>query len=185
MGRALGDQVLAVSKEVKGKRLAPATIQFDAQVIPIRTRWDIDAPEVRAVLSKAYGPRFDNYLVATFKNNIIPCTLTTLKVGDAFALVGMPGEIFVQFQQQLKRQSPAPNTLLVGYTEGYHAYFPTIRDAAAGGYGGKTATYVEVGAGERLTDAALVELYRMTGKLHDQPREQDFKLLEYDEVRGK
>jgi hypothetical protein len=33
------------------------------------------------------------------------------------------------------------DTLLVGYTNGYHAYFPTIRDAAAGGYGGKTATY--------------------------------------------
>jgi len=185
MGRALGDQVLSVSKTIETKPLEPATIQFDAQVIPVRTRWDIDAPEVRAVLSKAYGPRFDNYLLATFKDNVIPCTLTTLKVGDAFALVGMPGEIFVQFQQELKQRSPVPNTLLVGYTEGYHAYFPTIRDAAAGGYGGKTATYVEVGAGERLTNAALVELYRMTGKLHDQPREQDFKLLEYDDVRGK
>lgn len=185
MGRTLGDLVLGVSQKIETKPLDPAMIQFDAQVIPIRTRWDIDAPEVRAVLSKAYGPRFDNYLAATFKDNIIPCTLTTLKVGDAFALVGMPGEIFVQFQQQLKEQSPVPNTLLVGYTEGYHAYFPTIRDAAAGGYGGKTATYVEVGAGERLTNAALVELYRMTGQLHDQPREQDFKLLEYDDVRGK
>ncbi len=185
MGRALGDLVLSVSKTIETKPLDQAAIQFDAQVIPIRTRWDIDAAEVRAVLSQAYGPRFDNYLLAMFKDNIIPCTLTALKVGDAFALVGMPGEIFVQFQQELKERSPVANTLLVGYTEGYHAYFPTIRDAAAGGYGGKTATYVEVGAGERLTNSALVELYRMSGQLHDQPRAQDFNLLEYDDVRGK
>lgn len=185
MGRTLGDLVVNASQDIDLQPLMPATIQFDAHVVPIRTRWDIDDPEVLAVLSKAYGPRFDNYLLGTLKNNIVPCTLTTVKVGDAFALVGMPGEIFVQFQQELKRRSPVPNTLLVGYTEGYHAYFPTIRDAAAGGYGGKTATYVEVGAGERLTNAALVELYRMTGSLHDRPRAEDFKLLEYDDVRGK
>ena len=46
----------------------------------------------------------------------------------------------------------------MGYTNGYHAYFPTIRDAAAGGYGGKTATYVEPGAGERMTNEGLVTL---------------------------
>jgi hypothetical protein len=95
----------------------------------------------------------------------------------------MPGEIFVQFQTKLKQESPVPNTLLVGYTNGYHAYFPTIRDAAAGGYGGKTATYVEPGAGERLTDDALITLYKLSGQLHDVPRAQDFKLLEYDKVK--
>ena len=65
-----------------------------------------------------------------------------------------------------------------------YAYFPTIRDAAAGGYGGKTATYVEPGAGERLTNEALVTLYKMTDQLHDVPRAEDFKLLEYDDVRA-
>ncbi len=78
-----------------------------------------------------------------------------------------------------------PNTLLVGYTNGYHAYFPTIRDAAAGGYGGKTATYVEPGAGERLTDDTLITLYKMQ---RSAPRRaaapKTFKLLEYDEVKA-
>ena len=102
--------------------------------------------------------------------------------GD-LALVGMPGEFFVQFQTA-QNASPVANTFFVGYTNGYHAYFPTIRDAAAGGYGGKTATYVEPGAGERLTDEALITLYKMRGQLHDVPRAEDFKLLEYDELRS-
>jgi hypothetical protein len=106
-------------------------------------------------------------------------------VNGNLALVGMPGEIFVEFQTALKQRSPVRDTFLVGYTNGYHAYFPTIRDAAAGGYGGKTATYVEPGAGERLTDAALIELYKMKDQLHDIPRAEDYRLLEYDDVRGK
>ncbi len=149
-----------------------------------RVRWDLQDPEVRKVLSSAYGPRFDNYLSQTIKDNTVPCTLTTLVVDEDLALVGFPGEFFVQFQTLLKEQSPFPNTFFVGYTNGYHAYFPTIRDAAAGGYGGKTATYVEPGAGERMTNEALVTLYKLRGQLHDVPRAEDFKLLEYDELKA-
>jgi neutral ceramidase len=184
MGRTLGELLLATTRTTKTDASAAPSLKFDAQIIPIRTRWDIQAPEVREVLSKAYGPRFDNYITTTIKNNIVPCTLTTLLVNDNLALVGMPGEIFVEFQTELKRRSPVRDTFLVGYTNGYHAYFPTIRDAAAGGYGGKTATYVEPGAGERLTDAALIELYKMKDQLHEIPRAEDYELLEYDAVRG-
>lgn len=183
MGRALGELITKTTRDTETSAPAHPSIKFAAETIPIRVRWDLHDPSVRATLSRAYGARFDNYLAKTIKNNTIPCTLTTVVVDDNLALVGMPGEIFVQFQLQLKDESPIPNTFLVGYTNGYHAYFPTIRDAAAGGYGGKTATYAEVGAGERLTDEALITLYKMNDQLHDVPRVQDFKLLEYDEVK--
>jgi hypothetical protein len=52
----------------------------------------------------------------------------------ACVIVGlMPGEIFVDFQKSIKTRSPVANSLLVGYTNGYHGYFPTLRAAAAGG----------------------------------------------------
>ena len=151
----------------------------------MRVRWDLEDPQVRAMLSKAYGPRFDNYLAKTIKNNMLHCTLTTLVIDGDLALVGMPGEIFVQFQTAIKTRSPVPTAFWSATPTAIYAYFPTIRDAAAGGYGGKTATYVEPGAGERLTDEALITLYKMTDQLHDVPRAEDFKLLEYDEVRAK
>jgi neutral ceramidase len=185
MGRTLGELLVNTARDTKTTVSAHPSLQFEARQIPVRLRWDIEAPDVRATLSKAYGPRFDNYLAKTIKNNMLQCTLTTVLVDGNLALVGMPGEIFVQFQTALKTRSPVADSFLVGYTNGYHAYFPTIRDAAAGGYGGKTATYVEPGAGERLTDQALITLYKMTGALHDVPRAEDFKLLEYDEVRAK
>ncbi len=185
MGRTLGELLVKTARETVTAVPAHPSIQYEARVIPVRARWDLEDPEVRAVLSKAYGPRFDNYISKTVKNNRVQCTLTTLLIDDDIALVGMPGELFVEFQTAIKTRSPVKNSFLVGYTHGYHAYFPTLRDAAAGGYGGKTATYVEPGAGERLTDEALITLYKMTDRLHDVPRVEDFKLLEYDEVRGK
>lgn len=185
MGRTLGELLTKTARETVAAVPAHPSIQYEARVIPVRVRWDLEDPEVRAILSKAYGPRFDNYISKTVKDNRVQCTLTTLLIDGDIALVGMPGEIFVQFQTAIKTRSPVANSFLVGYTHGYYAYFPTLRDAAAGGYGGKTATYVEPGAGERLTDEALITLYKMTDRLHDVPRVEDFKLLEYDEVRGK
>jgi hypothetical protein len=184
MGRGLGELVAQTARGIKTAAPEHPSIQFEARQVPVRVRWDIDDPEVRGVLGKVYGPRFDNIIAKTITNNRVPCTLTTLLIDGDVALVGMPGEIFVAFQTAIKTRSPVKDSFLVGYTNGYHAYFPTLEDAALGGYGGKTATYVEPGAGERLTDEGLITLYRMTDKLHDAPRPEDFKLLEYDEVRA-
>ncbi len=185
MGRALGELLVRTARETATSRPPAASLQYEARQVPVRVRWDIHDPEVRAILSKVYGARFDNYLSKTIAGNVLQCTLTTVLIDGNLALVGMPGEIFVQFQTALKSRSPVASTFLVGYTQGYYGYFPTLRDAAAGGYGGKTATYVEPGAGERLTDEALITLYKMTGQLHDVPRPEDFKLIEYDEVRAR
>jgi hypothetical protein len=185
MGSGLGELLVKTARETSTTVPPHPSIQFEARQVPLRMRWDIENREVRTILSKAYGPRFDNYIAKTIKHNVVPCTLTTLVIDGDLALVGMPGEIFVAFQMTIKTGSPVGDSFLVGYTNGYHAYFPTLRDAAAGGYGGKTATYVEPGAGERLTNEGLITLYKMTGKLHDAPRAEDFKLIEYDEIRGK
>jgi neutral ceramidase len=185
MGRGLGELLVKTARDITTSLPAHPSIKFEPRTINVRVRWDLNDPEVRAVLSKAYGARFDNYLSKTIKNNMLSCVLTTVLIDGDLALVGMPGEIFVQFQTAIKSRSPVANSFLVGYTNGFHGYFPTLRDAAAGGYGGKTATYVEPGAGERLTDEGLITLYKMTDQLHEVPRAQDFKLLEYDAVRSK
>ncbi len=183
MGNDLGRLVVATARATKTTAADKPTLKFKAQKVPVRLRWDVQDPEVKAILGQVYGPRFDRYLAGQLKQGQIDAVLSTVLIDDAVALVGMPGEMFVEFQTALKERSPVTTTLLVGYANGYHAYFPTIRDAAAGVYGVKTATYVAPGAGERLTDEALVSLYKLTDKLHDVPRAEDFKLLEYDEIK--
>jgi hypothetical protein len=183
MGRALGKQIVTTAAKIETAPLDDDALSFSQRTIPAGVRWDVRRDEVRALLSRMYGQRFDEYLYPLMKSGSVPMIVTTLRVGQHFALVGVPGEFFVDFQLDLKRRSPIANTLLVGYTQGYHAYFPTIGEAAAGGYGGKVATYVEVGAGQRLVDAGLIDLYRGLGQLQDVPRADDFQLLEWDTLK--
>ena len=86
------------------------------------------------------------------------------------AFVGMPGEPFVEFQMQLRAKSPLPNSFLLGYTNGYFAYFPTIAAAVRGGYGAdSTVVPTEVGTGERMLNAGLISIYELLGKLSSKP----------------
>jgi hypothetical protein len=184
MGAELGALLVATAEKIEPAAAEHPSLRFEQRVVPLRVRWDLQNPEVSGLLSRVYGQRFDLYLKRRLQSGMVPATLTTIIIDDTIALVGMPGEVFVDFQLDLKQRSPIEHTLLVGYSNGYHAYFPTIADAAAGGYGGKVATYVEAGAGERLTNEGLVSIYRLLGQLSEIPKPEDFQLLEWDEVKA-
>lgn len=88
----------------------------------------------------------------------IPAEITSVLIGDDLALATFPGEFFVEHGLALKTRSPYKNTLFAGYGNDQLAYFPTIKACTEGGYGAASATRVEVGAGERLVNRALVNL---------------------------
>jgi hypothetical protein len=96
--------------------------------------------------------------------------LTTALIDRKIAFVGMPGEPFVDFQTNLRARCPVQDCFFLGYTNGYYGYFPTIKAASEGGYGAvSTTTWVEVGAGEQMENAGLIEIYCMLGRLRDTP----------------
>ena len=103
------------------------------------------------------------------KNQKVELRVTTVLLGEQLALVAMPGEPFVGHQLELSARSPVPISLLLGYAvSGGHAwpgYVPTLPAAVAGGYGADYNTHIEVGAGEAMVDAAIVDLYSLLGWL--------------------
>jgi neutral ceramidase len=57
-----------------------------------------------------------------------------------------------------------------GYTNKNLGYVPTIKAAVDGGYGAsQIGSYLEVGAGNRMIDTAIVRLANWTGKLRPKP----------------
>jgi hypothetical protein len=93
-----------------------------------------------------------------------------LLINDDIALMGMPGEPFVEFGINFRERAPVPSAFFVGYANGYYGYFPTLRAAVEGGYGANSlTTRTEVGAGEAMVNHALVKLYKMLGKLRTVP----------------
>ena len=94
----------------------------------------------------------------------------TILINDQIALMGMPGEPFVEFGLDFRARAPVPDAFFVGYANGYYGYFPTIRTAVEGGYGANSlTTRTEVGAGEAMLNHGLVKLYEMLGRLKDVP----------------
>ena len=90
------------------------------------------------------------------------------------------GPDVIEHQLDLKRHSPVANSLLCGYANDFHLYFPTVKDAAAGGYGGVAATYVGVGAGEKLVTESKIAIGELTGRLKDKVGMFDFAFKELD-----
>jgi hypothetical protein len=61
----------------------------------------------------------------------VPFEIMRLSLDDAY-LIGLPGEVFVEYALQLKRMRP--NVMVSGYTNGNVGYVPTREAFAEGGY---------------------------------------------------
>jgi neutral/alkaline ceramidase-like enzyme len=171
-GEQLGAEATRVAKAVHTDVPREPAIDFADDVMPFQSRWD--PRKFREGLLTSYGPRVFEDHADLFVNDPPPTVLelhvTTVLLNKQIAVLGMPGEPFVNFQINWRDRCPVEDAVVLGYANGYFDYFPTIDAAEEGGYGaGDSNTYVEVGAGERMLRQALVRVYEFLGKLSDAP----------------
>jgi neutral/alkaline ceramidase-like enzyme len=99
-----------------------------------------------------------------FKDGV-PAELNTILLNGDVAIVGASGEFFCNHSNRLKERAYVPRTLFFGYCNGHSMYFPTIEAASEGGYGADSlVARAEIGAGEKMMDQALMNLYLLLGK---------------------
>jgi len=81
------------------------------------------------------------------------------RIGDV-AIVGLPGEFFVEFGLAIKDRSPARLTLVVGLANGSIGYVPTVEAFAQGGYEPTAWRYSKLSpeAGAICTESAIRQL---------------------------
>ena len=147
-GAALGKEAIRVAKNIAGKENNNLPVKVKKNILTISHRFEPDKTSEVA--------------------------MTTVVLNDEIALVGIPGEPFVQHQIDLMRRSHLDNTFLIGLAysgEGVPLtlYLPTIDAAVEGGYGADNTTFLEIGAGERLIDQAIISIYELMGMLSDIP----------------
>jgi hypothetical protein len=80
-----------------------------------------------------------------------------LAVGDDLAIVGLPGEVFVELGLAVRERSPFRHTLVLGLANEAIGYVPTRRAFDEGGYE-PTSSRLRPGGGEQLVEAALEAL---------------------------
>ena len=121
----------------------------------------------------AFFPGIIDFYEREYREGVRP-HMTTALLDGRIGFVGVSGEMFTSHALQLKRRARLEHLLVFGYCNDYQQYFPTIEAAAEGGYGADpTVSPVEVGAGERVIDRALIRLYRMRGRLPSIPAKKE------------
>ena len=168
-GEHLGEEAARVAQGIKTQAEPDPSIDYAEEELDFNLRWDPE--KFRQGLLAAFGPKvFDDYGANITRQIKVPAT--TFLINKNIAVMGMPGEPFVDFQRNWRDRCPVRHALFFGYANGYYGYFPTIRAASMGGYGAaSSSTWVEVGAGERMVDHAVATIYRMLGRLTDAPED--------------
>lgn len=166
-GETLGKAAVETARQIRTVVDPDPRIDFKEESLTFKLRWNAD--RFRQEITRQLGPNaFEIFAAPVQETMHLP--VTTALIDRRIAIVGMPGEPFVDFQTDLRARCPVEDCFFLGYTNGYYGYFPTIKAASEGGYGAvSTTTWVEAGAGEQMENAGLIEIYRMLGRMPDTP----------------
>jgi neutral ceramidase len=168
-GQHLGEEAGRVAKAITTEAAPEGSLEFVEDTLRFHLRWNQE--KLRQGLLAAYGPEiFKNFAPRIQEEYHLP--VAAVLINKRIAWMTMPGEPFVDFQINWRDRCPVPDAFFLGYANGYYGYFPTLKAASEGGYGTASATtWMEVGAGERMVDHALVRVYEMLGRLTDMPED--------------
>lgn len=84
----------------------------------------------------------------------IPLEVQVFGLGKDLAIVGLPGELFVELGLEVKKRSPFKNTVFIELTHSHIAYVPTKEAFRQGSYE-TINSRLQPGGGEALAEAAL------------------------------
>jgi len=168
-GQALGREVVRVAKGIHTEPNDNSQLQFSEDRLPVRMRWDPD--KWKEAMAAVFGPEAAQTFPAKVPEEL-ELPVATVLIDRNIAMLFLPGEPFVEYQIAWRQRCPADHAFFVGYANGYNGYFPTIRSATLGGYGAANpATWVEVGAGDRMVDEGVIRVDQMLGRIGDVPED--------------
>ena len=166
-GQHLGEEAARVALKIHSEAASEPSIDFAEDNLNFHLRWN--PGKFREAILAGISPEAFKIFAPPIKEEMALPVMTVL-LNKKIAVMGMPGEPFVDFQLDWRARCPVRDAFFFGYANGYDGYFPTIKAATEGGYGTASATtWVEVGAGERMVEHSLVRVYQMLGRLHDLP----------------
>lgn len=173
---------------IAATHMAPATgdITLDARIIPFAvsrrtvTGEDIalaqsilaadgdPASEVSLGFSFVTGQAIPSHQIRTYAMEVLelakmpesrPTELQLIRIGD-LSLVGLPGEVFVEFGLQIKESISPGTAAVVSLANDYVGYLPTLDGFAQGAYETWAArsAWPAPGTGEAMTGAVITAL---------------------------
>lgn len=164
-GAVLGGEVVEIAQGIETAVPEEPSLKGRVDHFTFPSRINFGNPWIRVAFGRAFFPE----LVENFGDEMkdgVQTELNTVLLNDSIALVGGSGEFFCNHSNRLKERSYVDNTLFFGYCNGHNLYFPTIEAVSEGGYGADPpVSPVEIGAGEKMMNQALINIYVLLGKI--------------------
>ena len=168
-GQMLGREAARIAKGIQPQMGNEPDLRFSEEPVSVHMRWD--ARKWQEAMIAVFGPAASQ----TFPSRTgatIELPVTTILINRKIAILTMPGEPFLEYQIAWRERCPVHDALLVGYANAYDGYFPTISAASRGGYGANNpATWVEIGAGDRMVDSGVININKMLGRYPEEPED--------------
>jgi neutral ceramidase len=166
-GEAVAQTALGVAKKVKCQGPSLGDMKTDREDFVFANRVNLGNPLVKRAFVTAFFKDIVDFYEEEYRQGVRP-TMSVALLDGRIGIVGVSGEFFSDHAIQLKRRAHLEHLFFLGYCNDYQQYFPTIEAAAEGGYGADAGvSTAEVGAGERMMNRALLQLYKMRGKYPD------------------
>jgi hypothetical protein len=172
IGTVLAGEVLKTTTrlaKVDASRLAAAATVLELPLPQFTAEQVEQAKAVAAKFSQPDSPgtqplaeAFRVLDVAERKGKPLEAEVRALAIGRDLAFVALPGEIFVELGQAIKKASPFRTTIIVELSGPNIGYVPTRKAFGEGSYEVISARFAP-GGGEMIADAAirlLADLYR-------------------------
>ncbi len=97
----------------------------------------------------------------------LPVEIQVFRIGEDTAIVGMPGEVFVELGLAIKEASPFETTLVIELTNRHIAYMPTKKAFAQGSYE-TINSRLAPGSGELMVETAVKLLHELKAEVVQQ-----------------
>ncbi|MBC7759548.1 MAG: neutral/alkaline non-lysosomal ceramidase N-terminal domain-containing protein [Phormidesmis sp. FL-bin-119] len=95
----------------------------------------------------------------------LPLEVQVIGIGKDLAIVGLPGEVFVELGLAIKKSSPYKTTLIIELTNSHIAYVPTRKAFSQGSYE-TINSRLAPGGGEMMVEAAINMLNEIKDEVH-------------------
>lgn len=134
-GEKLGGGILRCLRRLEPIDKPALCVESREMAMPARERPEFKAEEIALTWPGQFGhyrAAFDD--MQKRRKPTYPCFFTGIRIGDDFAIVTNPVELFCGIGINIKKRSPFRHTLVAEQTNGAHGYVPTARAFEGGGY---------------------------------------------------
>ena len=174
IGRTLGRTVAEGLPELQDCPVPSLAVKRAIVDAPLQSFSDEEVEKAKRAIEKV-GTRELSFLeqVHAYKvlavqsrgGSTIPLEVQVFRLSDEVAVVGLPGEVFVDLGLAIKKASPFPTTLLIELCQDAPGYIPTRKAFVEGSYE-TVNSRIAPGGGEKMAQAAIRLLNELAPARH-------------------